>query len=500
MSILRCSHCGTANREGSNFCNRCGTALHEQAEQQPEDLPSTAQALPTDLEESHAELGEEWSRATDPQGQSEPDLDREQATRAVPTQPDLPGGPTADAAGVRQRFIPPPSGHSPAGDGRSLSRTAPDDEWPEEHVSDDDFLEPEQTMPTRQLVTGVQGLLDPIRLTGTIDLDALANTGLRGSPHLTIPADQLRRIRTLVTEDPVLIEHLRPRALLPPTRFRLPWLIMLLLAAVGLPILLGIEGPTGEARLWSGVTEAHAAINALPADATVHILWAYDPATAGELDLVMRPVAMHLIEQGIQVQIISLLPTGLATARRLWDNTTADLIAANRLPERPDRIDYWEGGFLPGGAPALALVAQAPIAALVGHTPQATRPFSLESSALSIVVAAQAEDVQQWLELVQPTTLTPVVAVTAAGAGPLLRPYLASGQLIGLVSGFDGAANYHTLRNQRATPEETARLRQQLAAQNWGHIALIAILVLGNLSALWLGQNGAEQRSGGNRG
>ena len=29
MSTIRCPHCGTANRVGSNFCNRCGVDLRD---------------------------------------------------------------------------------------------------------------------------------------------------------------------------------------------------------------------------------------------------------------------------------------------------------------------------------------------------------------------------------------------------------------------------------------------------------------------------------------
>ena len=98
-----------------------------------------------------------------------------------------------------------------------------------------------------------------------------------------------------------------------------------------------------------------------------------------------------------------------------------------------------------------------------------------------------AEDVQQWLEMVQTETQLPVIAFTGAGADPIVRPYLASGQLAGLVSGFDGAAAYQQLRDRRFGRLPSTRYTAQLIAQNWGHIALILLLLLGNLRALWLG-------------
>jgi hypothetical protein len=104
---------------------------------------------------------------------------------------------------------------------------------------------------------------------------------------------------------------------------------------------------------------------------------------------------------------------------------------------------------------------------------------------LAVLFAARAEDVQIWLEQVQPLNDVAVVAVTSAGADPLLRPYLDSGQLTGLVSGFDGAYAYEELAgfSRPLAAEEVARVR--LAAQNWGQLALLLILVLGNLAGLF---------------
>ena len=131
---------------------------------------------------------------------------------------------------------------------------------------------------------------------------------------------------------------------------------------------------------------------------------------------------------------------------------------------------------------------------MIGHTDRTAfllGPLVTQRPALAIVVAAQAEDVQQWLEQVQPLAPAPVVAFTGAGADPILRPYLASGQLQGLVSGFDGAASYQQLRarplNYTLNYAGDGRWLQQLVAQNWGHVALLLILLLGNLRGLLWG-------------
>jgi hypothetical protein len=121
----------------------------------------------------------------------------------------------------------------------------------------------------------------------------------------------------------------------------------------------------------------------------------------------------------------------------------------------------------------------------------AQRERFAEPPALVVTFAAEAEQVQHWLEQVQPLSRTPVIAVTGAAADPILRPYLDSGQLAGLVSGFDGAATYARKLDPFADPDANPTLIRQIVLQNWGHLALLAAIALGNLAALLSRENGA---------
>ena len=87
----------------------------------------------------------------------------------------------------------------------------------------------------------------------------------------------------------------------------------------------------------------------------------------------------------------------------------------------------------------------------------------------------------------QPLNKLPVVAFTSAVADPVLRPYFDSEQLRGLVSGFDGAYSYQALRLQSSSQGMNPNLIQQVVAQNWGQLALLAVLVMGNLVGWWKG-------------
>ena len=320
-------------------------------------------------------------------------------------------------------------------------------------------------------MVGVQGLLEPVQIASELSENSEPAAPAVATP-LTLQAEQLRRIRALLSDDPVLLD---PLPIAPPgtaVRWHLPWLLLLSSVALVLPILLNFLGPVGTPQQWPGVAEAHATIAQLSSDATVLVIWAYDAATAGEVELVALPLASHLLER--RIRLVQRAAEGLRA------DTTFQFVV--------DRELYINAGYLPGGAAALTFVAQAPGRALVRHAPLAPLVAPLDTMtgnqpALTIVVAAQAESVQDWLEQGQPVQQRPTLAFTSAGADLLLRPYLASGQLSGLVSGFDGAASYQQLRTVHLAAGEEAWFQRQLVLQNWGHLALLLVLLLGNLAA-----------------
>lgn len=449
MSVILCPHCGTSNRAGSNFCNRCGANL--QSDEQRDDQDTAPREHPP----------AENPLTLTPSGDvSDPAV---RPSENLPERRRLPERPLVDESVVA-------------------------DEW--SALPDD--MEPAPTT-TRRLVTGVQGLLDPVQIASELAERQEAVAPMVATP-LTLQAEQLRRIRGLLTDDPVLLDAptVAPSV---SVRWHLPWLILLISGALALPILFNVLGPVGTPHQWPGVAEAHAAIEQLPSDATVLVIWEYDAATSAELDLVALPLASHLLERRIQPILMSQLPGGPALAERLFLRAAEGLRADTTFRFIVARELYVNAGYLPGGAAALTLVAQAPADALVRHSPLAPALGPLVAPtvalpALTIVVAAQAESVQYWLEQGQPVQQRPTLAFTSAGADPLLRPYLASGQLRGLVSGFDGAATYQQLRTVHLAAGEEDWFQRQLVLQNWGHLALLLVILLGNLAA-W-SQGGAR--------
>ena len=365
---------------------------------------------------------------------------------------------------------------------------------PDDEASHDVDLESETGTDDRgRLVTAIQGLLTPIRIATNITDDSPL------PPKPSVPTveelgnDELRMIRGLMSEQPPLIGYQVRPALRPPRPLRISWIIALVGLAIALPAFFLLGGPVGVPHRWPGVEDAYFTIQGVATDTLVVVYWAYDPATAGELDLAMQPVMRHLLQRRARLAIVTTLPGGIGSAERLIAQVRAAQ-GTDNLTLAADLAQPIIYSYLPGGAASLPLVARDPARALIENVmvaPPEQRASLVPHPALIVTAGANSEDVQQWLEQVQALDRVPVIAVTAAGADPILRPYRDSGQLSGLVSGFDGAYAYRQLLEPFAAPEINAMLLQQIILQNWGHFALLTVIVLGNLAALLSREGGA---------
>ena len=365
---------------------------------------------------------------------------------------------------------------------------------PDDEMSHDADLESEiKVDASGRLVTAIQGLLTPIRIATNITDDAL----LPSRPNLPsveeLSNDELRMIRGLMSEQPALVSYQVRPAQRPPRPLRIGWIFALVGLAIALPAFFLLGGPVGIPHRWLGVEDAYLTIQGVAPDTLVVVYWAYDPSTAGEIDLAMQPVMRHLLQRRARLAIVSTLPGGIGSAERLIAQVRAAQ-GTDNLALAADLAQPIIYAYLPGGAASLPLLARDPARALIENVMVAApeqRASLVPHPSLIVAAAANSEDVQQWLEQVQALDRVPVIAVTGAGADPILRPYRDSGQLSGLVSGFDGAYTYRQLLEPFAAPEINATLLQQVILQNWGHFALLAVIALGNLAALLSREGGA---------
>jgi hypothetical protein len=232
----------------------------------------------------------------------------------------------------------------------------------------------------------------------------------------------------------------------------LRWLIaVLLILAVGLPFVIGTNvNGVGIAPSTTVVSSDQGAtdhvIDGLPANVPVLVAFDYDPALSGELEAVAAPVIDRLLSKGNPLVVISTSPTGPILAEHFLQTTP--LVKDYQYPSGNKYINL---GYLAGGPAGILYFADAPTAAITvsvdGQPAWSAGPLQaiqkLSDFAAVFILTDNADTGRNWIEQAGPQLgNTPMLMVISAQAEPMIRPYLDSGQLKGLVSGLSEAKIY----------------------------------------------------------
>ncbi len=241
------------------------------------------------------------------------------------------------------------------------------------------------------------------------------------------------------------------------------------------------------------------AVEAIPANAPVLVVFDYEPATIGEMEASGASLIDHMIILNHpRLTLLSTSPTGAALAERFMSNVLAS-------PYYLRGVNYIDLGYLPGGLAGVYDFAQ---------NPPAVMPISIDSSeawssqvlqgvarfsdfASVIVLTDSVESGRVWIEQTASARgKTPLILISSAQAGPMFLPYADSGQINGLISGLYGAAGAEQANG--GLPSITAAqkangvpqigfVRRYWDAYSFGLLLVTALMFLGGLWNFWLG-------------
>jgi hypothetical protein len=254
-------------------------------------------------------------------------------------------------------------------------------------------------------------------------------------------------------------------------RRALRWFVaFLIIAALLVPIGIDINQLTGLPLLPSAqkmvvppaVSAAAFEISRLaqlPPNSKVLVVFDYDASQSGEMNRVATALLKSPGLRNAQLEIASLNPQGSAMAQAVLKN----------LPD----LRYTALGFTPGQINGVqSLLA------------------SSGSTKLIIELAASPETVRWWAEQLKANRdETPLVAGVSAGAEPLTMPYVQSGQVKGLVSGFPGAVAYLNATGMMNTysQDQVKDYQIPLDAITLANYVMVALIVVGLIAALLRG-------------
>lgn len=234
-------------------------------------------------------------------------------------------------------------------------------------------------------------------------------------------------------------------------------LLMIVLVAVGL-LYLPIQRPNFIANAPIQVVQFHQQMQyyqQTAPDKPVLVVFDLQPAYEGELSVYAELPLKALMENDTRIFTFSTVPEGAALAQKMM----VDVVMANNLVYNT-QSQALNLGYLPGGAAAIrdfALNMRLTVHGLdvgvngvyIWEHPGTSDIDSLDDFAMVIVMTDDLDKARVWIEqssLYLPPS-TPLLMVSSAKIAPLLKPYLLSGQLGGLIGNPIDAAAYATLSN-----------------------------------------------------
>jgi hypothetical protein len=305
------------------------------------------------------------------------------------------------------------------------------------------------TLETLGPLAGLQGVLPTIPgITGP------STKPMPQSIKLSVTAEQQSHAALL---DKVLAAETAPipinSGLILTSQRTLRWMLaILVLLVVGGAVFVKTQFFAMPARIPNDETEAAISkLDAVTAGAPIMLVFDYEPSLSGEMQTVAAPLLNRLLLlKHPRLVIVSTSPTGAALA----ESFMAGPMAARQYQRGAQYIDL---GYLPGGLAGVYAFAQNPggvIPFTVDGSPVAQAvPMQgvdhLSDFASLIVLTDSLEAGRVWVEQTGPFRgRASLIVVSSAQAGPMLMPYVNSGQVNGMVSGLNGAAKVEQANGQ----------------------------------------------------
>ncbi len=250
----------------------------------------------------------------------------------------------------------------------------------------------------------------------------------------------------------------------------LRWTITIILLLLVIVISLSGSQVTPLPILPAETFAAINAVNGIPNDSPILIVFDYEPSLSGEVEAAAASLVDNLILlRHPRLTLLSTSLNGPALAEHFMATTQSQhayLAGTN----------YVNLGYLPGGTAGVLGFAEAPRVIMprsingtsVWSLPPGLNIKTIADYAAVIVLTDQAETARVWIEQAGPLMNgRPMLMVTSAQAGPMLQPYVLSGQLAGMVSGLAGGASV-----------EQAAVRPGLSRQYWDAFGLTMLIVV----------------------
>lgn len=248
---------------------------------------------------------------------------------------------------------------------------------------------------------------------------------------------------------------------------------IVLLIAIALPLLKPIGLPVSVGKETTGIYDA---VEALQPGDVVALAFDYSPSSYAEMHPQAAAVFTHLIlKPDIKVVMLAFWETGPMFAQEVIDKID--------LHGKQYGVDFVNLGYVPGGETAMSAFAgdihntfpKDNDGNAISSLPIMENIKTAADINLMVEIAGGSPGVPEMTRQVQGPYKVKYAAGLPAISVPIYMPYMNSGQMIGLMSGLRGAAEYEMLLKQ---PGKGVGAMDALSTS---HLVMIAFIIISNI-------------------
>lgn len=212
------------------------------------------------------------------------------------------------------------------------------------------------------------------------------------------------------------------------------------------------------------------------------------PAALGELGPGCVALLNHLAQKNLKVYVVSFDQAG--------PNLFEMLVTRSILANEPYGEKWVNLGYLAGGSAALAAMAQdipGTYPKDFRGTPTSSIPMMREVKTIkdtSMVAVVASSTALYWVQVIGDPMKFPVAIFPNTVDATNLAPYVQSGQLVGLVAGLRGGAEYELLTKVLGVGAAG------MDAQSMAHLLVLGLILLGNIGYFLAKSKGGQGVTG----
>lgn len=253
------------------------------------------------------------------------------------------------------------------------------------------------------------------------------------------------------------------------------WIFLIIAAVVILPLLVPIGLPI---RATNTTKDVYDAIERLPAGSNVLLSTEYSPSTRPENHPMTISILRHLFKNNHKVFVTCLWPDGQFMAQDALNQ-----VAKNEF-NKVYGEDYVFLGFRPGNEAVVKgivsnirkLYTVDVYQKKIDEIPLMKGINNFKDFDFLFSSSAGFPGTIEWVQYASDPTGVPMASGVTSIQVNEVMPYVQAGQMVGVLAGMPGAAEYESLINQKGSATSG------MDAQSVAHLVIVLFIILGNIS------------------